>query len=603
MLRKLEICLLSLFLCLGALTLNISDTKAYDGVYDCQFYDGEIFRLAVGTSLQLETDVYDYYKGTTVKYHFQLNNDHISIDKNGKVVGKSVGDTIVTASYTMNNRTYTYKITFHVTNPMLTKSNYTIYNTGYYDDFLCKVYIKGLEKESIVNINSGDFWIYDSNYSKGYIEFYVYGNSTAIINVDGKELKVSFKIVTVELSASNTISQQLGSLVTYKGKSDTLTLKLNGVKKKPVSWKSTKTSVAKVDANGKVTGNNIGRAYIRAYMTENDYVEYLVECTYKNAYQAVVNGFNDLLKGDGGKTIKYSQDKRMSKGYRDCSSFVSRCYYDTTLGRKIYKIGDIKGNYASTAADQAKWLYNKGKTVANGWVKEEQLLPGDTIYTCGSSDNKRWRKIYHATLYVGNGCVITTGSASYSGATLSLRYYDYNGSNIQFIGRPMKPSNTVKTTSITLSKTSLTLGVKEKFSLKATKKPTNSTEKITWSSSKSSIASVSSSGVITAKKSGTVYITAKSGSKTKKCKVVVKKAPASIKLNAKTKTLKVKQTYQLKTTLSKGSASYQKTYTSSNSKVASVSSSGKITAKKKGKATITVKTFNGKKASIVITVK
>jgi uncharacterized protein YjdB len=37
--------------------------------------------------------------------------------------------------------------------------------------------------------------------------------------------------------------------------------------------------------------------------------------------------------------------------------------------------------------------------------------------------------------------------------------------------------------------------------------------------------------------------------------------------------------------------------------VATVSSTGKVKAKKKGKATITVKAYNGKKATLKITVK
>ena len=44
---------------------------------------------------------------------------------------------------------------------------------------------------------------------------------------------------------------------------------------------------------------------------------------------------------------------------------------------------------------------------------------------------------------------------------------------------------------------------------------------ITWSSSKSSVATVSSSGRVTAKKSGTTVITAKSGSSTAKIQIKV----------------------------------------------------------------------------------
>ena len=63
----------------------------------------------------------------------------------------------------------------------------------------------------------------------------------------------------------------------------------------------------------------------------------------------------------------------------------------------------------------------------------------------------------------------------------------------------------------------------------------------------------------------------------------------SIKLNAKKKTLSVKKTFKLKAVIGPKNATNKKvTYKSSNKKVAAVNSSGKITAKKKGKATITV---------------
>ena len=48
------------------------------------------------------------------------------------------------------------------------------------------------------------------------------------------------------------------------------------------------------------------------------------------------------------------------------------------------------------------------------------------------------------------------------------------------------------------------------------------TEKITYRSSNTKIATVTFTGRITAKKKGTAYIYMKSGSKTVKCKVVVK---------------------------------------------------------------------------------
>lgn len=80
----------------------------------------------------------------------------------------------------------------------------------------------------------------------------------------------------------------------------------------------------------------------------------------------------------------------------------------------------------------------------------------------------------------------------------------------------------VKTTKISGVKSSLTLKVKKTAALKPVLAPKNSTEKITYKSSNKKIATVNSVGKITAKKKGTAYIYVKSGSKSVKCKVVVK---------------------------------------------------------------------------------
>ena len=161
----------------------------------------------------------------------------------------------------------------------------------------------------------------------------------------------------------------------------------------------------------------------------------------------------------------------------------------------------------------------------------------------------------------------------------------------------------IPVTKVTLNKTKLTLGAKEKFTLKATVKPNNATsKKVSWNSSNKKVATVSSKGVVTTKKTGKVTITAKADGKSKKCTITVKKAPKKITLNAKRKTLKKGKTFKIKAKLPKNTASYKITYKTSNKKVATVSASGKVTAKKKGKATITVATFNKKKATLKITV-
>lgn len=127
-------------------------------------------------------------------------------------------------------------------------------------------------------------------------------------------------------------------------------------------------------------------------------------------------------------------------------------------------------------------------------------------------------------------------------------------------------------------------------------------------SSKPSVASVDEAGVIKAKKTGTTTITisAKKSKLSTKVKVIVpKKVVKSIKLNATKVTLNnSKKTAQLKVTFNpkKPTCTLVK-WTSSNEKVAVVSSKGKVTAKGAGTATITAKSVDGsKKATCKVTV-
>ena len=141
------------------------------------------------------------------------------------------------------------------------------------------------------------------------------------------------------------------------------------------------------------------------------------------------------------------------------------------------------------------------------------------------------------------------------------------------------------------------------MTIKATVKPKGVSQKVNWTTSKKSVVTVKN-GKITGKKPGKSVITAKtSNGKLKKCTVTVKKKPNKITLSAKKKSLKKGKTYRIKVKFPKKTYSYKLTYSSNKKKIATVSQTGVVKAKKKGKAVITVNTFNGKKAKITITVK
>lgn len=115
-----------------------------------------------------------------------------------------------------------------------------------------------------------------------------------------------------------------------------------------------------------------------------------------------------------------------------------------------------------------------------------------------------------------------------------------------------------------------------------------------YESSDSMIATVGEDGVVQFKQAGSVTLTATADDVTTVYSVTVK----SPKLNTTKVTLKPNKTYKLSVSNKIGKA----TYKSSNSKVAKVSSTGKVTALKKGKAVITVKT-NGITLKCTVTVK
>lgn len=130
-------------------------------------------------------------------------------------------------------------------------------------------------------------------------------------------------------------------------------------------------------------------------------------------------------------------------------------------------------------------------------------------------------------------------------------------------------------------------------SLKLTARVQNTTDNVKWSINSTKYATITAKGnqvtVKAKKKVGKVKVTAQIGNIKETVTIQIVNPVKSIKLNANSKTLKVRKTFKLKATILPRNATNKKvTYKSSNKKVATVNSSGKVTAKKKGKATITV---------------
>lgn len=154
---------------------------------------------------------------------------------------------------------------------------------------------------------------------------------------------------------------------------------------------------------------------------------------------------------------------------------------------------------------------------------------------------------------------------------------------------------------VSLTKTTLTLKKGKSYTLKLR----NNKSKVRWSSSRKSVAVVSSKGKVTAKGKGNAVITAKVGANTYKCRVTVTQPVTKVSLSKKSYKMNVGSSVTL-TALTRPTNANNRAvrWTTSNKNVATVTSRGKITAKAKGTAVITAKAADGsgKKATCKVTV-
>jgi len=161
----------------------------------------------------------------------------------------------------------------------------------------------------------------------------------------------------------------------------------------------------------------------------------------------------------------------------------------------------------------------------------------------------------------------------------------------------------VDVSSVRLNKTTLALIKGESETLVATVNPDDATDKtMTWTSSNADVASVDANGKVMALANGTTTITAKAGGKEAACAVTVTVPLESISLNKTELSLIKGESETLIATIAPEDATENTvSWTSSNTSVATVESSGKVTAKGGGSATITAKA-GGKEATCSVNV-
>lgn len=163
--------------------------------------------------------------------------------------------------------------------------------------------------------------------------------------------------------------------------------------------------------------------------------------------------------------------------------------------------------------------------------------------------------------------------------------------------------------SVTLSNSTLTLGVGTQQQLSATVNPANASDKqVTWKTSNESVATVDINGLVSAVGKGTAQITATSreGNKAAVCNIEVRQYVNSITMDRASASLNIGGTLQLNATVNPADANEKSLlWSSSNASVASVSQNGLVNGLATGTTVITATSKDGTavKGSCTITVK
>lgn len=149
----------------------------------------------------------------------------------------------------------------------------------------------------------------------------------------------------------------------------------------------------------------------------------------------------------------------------------------------------------------------------------------------------------------------------------------------------------------------LTLGAKETYQINTASITGAEGKQLVFATSNKKVATVSSDGLITAKKKGTAKIAVGyDDTALAVCTVTVLGAPKKITFPEKSYVINAGDTQQLTPTLPKKTASNVITFASGNPAVATVDAAGKVTGVASGTAVITATTFNGKSAQCGIAV-
>ena len=447
---------------------------------------------------------------------------------------------------------------------------------------------------------------------------------TAVIKAaanDGSGVFAECKITVRQPVTSLTLNKT--SLTVNKGATSTLsaTAGPSDANNKTVKWTTSDSSVATVSSAGEVKGVKRGTATITATAADGSGKKATCSVTVKQPVTSVTLN-KTALTLDNGKTATLTA----TVGPSNANNKTVKWTTSNSAVATVSSTGVVKGLKRGTATITATAADGSGKKAAckvtvtklvTSLTLNKTVLPLQPKKTekltatvsPSDADNKtvKWTTSSSAVATVNsNGKVTAKGKGT---AIIKATAADGSGENATCTVTVVTPKKSVS--SVTLNKRSLTMQVGKTQTLSVTVKPTNADiRNVIWTSSNTKVATVDSKGKVKAIGKGTATITATAADgsgKNAACKVtVVKKIVTGVTIKCKANTVKVKKTLTLTATVQPTNADIKDvTWKSSNTKVATVDSNGKVCGIKKGTVTITAtaKDGSGKKDTMKVTVK
>ncbi|MCR5431616.1 MAG: Ig-like domain-containing protein [Lachnospiraceae bacterium] len=458
----------------------------------------------------------------------------------------------------------------------------------------------GLDDGVIEAVSKGKARITATPYVSVEDLFGSFAASPGAINYDGSSLTLDVEVI--EGMALNTTSETL-----YKGDSFVLKLEAPSEYSGRIEWKSSNEKVVKVDNSGVVSAVGVGDASVYCYIWTEKGTKRRARCRF-NVVDAVsgitLKSSTDYVMIGENLTISADVTPKLSKSTLTwtCSDeSIASVAEKSDLSMTI--TGVKEGTIVVTALNKdngivaSKVIKVVDKLASLTLSEHEVTLPQSqkfyqlyAVCTPALPENQKleWKSSNKKVITVDSNGKVTLVKPG----TAVVTVVSENGLTDQCTFEV-----TQGVTDITLDTTDITLYVGEKTRITYTIKPDNATNlKLKWNVLDSKVCSVDSSGYVTGKNAGTTVVTVESTDGTgifKMITVHVLQSASSIKLDIVSITMNVGEHYLLEVALNPVTSSDLLTFESTNTKVATVSKTGKITAKAKGNCVVFVRTSGG----------